>query len=429
VKALSKKDSGITGNNVLERWANDKHEVRRWLGNLQRKAASAYDLWRFCQWAHKTPSELIALKEANPASKAAERLLDDFVTLNTEYTNSVKVRIATAVKSFYKHNYFDVARASGAIQFEKKKPYNKPSKESLRKLWYCARNPRDRALVTFVNSTALAKETLSNLRWSHIQEDWETADLPGVNVSAELLKGHGKGKYRSVRQITFLTPEAVRDLKVYKEWIERRIGRTLTLEDHVWLKVNEPYEALPYYEFGRLIIQLRKNAGGVKFSWHDARRYVETAIEEVGMNPNWARKIRGRKVRGEEAPYSQPAIEQLRAKFKEAVPILEFTVEQKPSVPKEVQEKLDALAEEQRKIKREYGILTRKHVSKPKPEEIGKQELGQTEEDEETEPCEDGEHCPEFRQVREEELLAYLQDGWTITKELRNGDVIVQRGD
>ena len=54
---------------------------------------------------------------------------------------------------------------------------------------------------------------------------------------------------------------------------------------------------------------------------------VETALEEVGIHPNWARKIRGRKVRGEESPYSQPEVEKLRAKYREAVPLLQFTVE------------------------------------------------------------------------------------------------------
>ncbi len=37
------------------------------------------------------------------------------------------------------------------------------------------------------------------------------------------------------------------------------------------------------------------------------------------------KKIRGRKVREEESPYSQPEIEKLREKYKEAVPLLQFT--------------------------------------------------------------------------------------------------------
>jgi hypothetical protein len=43
------------------------------------------------------------------------------------------------------------------------------------------------------------------------------------------------------------------------------------------------------------------------------------------------------------------------------------------------------------------------------------------------ETCEDGEHCAEFFQIPEAQLLARLKDGWEIIKELSNGEVIVKR--
>jgi hypothetical protein len=46
------------------------------------------------------------------------------------------------------------------------------------------------------------------------------------------------------------------------------------------------------------------------------------------------------------APYSQPAIEQLRAKFREAVQLLQF-ISEAPMIPKDVQEKIAALEAEQ----------------------------------------------------------------------------------
>jgi len=398
----------IKKQNVLEAWAERYDEVKRWLTRIQEKQLSAFDLYRFCLWSGKSPTELLALK-ANPASKEAEALLDNFVAENKAgFKNSVKFRITIAVKSFYKHNYYDLARASGVIPLDKVKPYNKPSKENLRKLWSWSSNLRDKALITFVNSTAIAKETLSLLKWKHIQDNWEQADLPCINLPSEVLKGHGRGKYRGVQQITFLTGESVKDLKLYKEWIEQKIGRTLTAEDNVWLETRAPFKPLAYEEYGKLIWRLSKGAG-VPFSWHDARRYVNTALEEIGMVPNWARKIRGRKVRGEEAPYSQPAIEQLRAKFKEAVPLLEFTTE-RAQVPKEVLERMAALEFEQQQLRQQYKF--RKKVSKP----------------EAAERCKDGEHCgEEFKEIAENELLNYLNEGWQVVHNLQNGQVIVKR--
>jgi hypothetical protein len=266
------------------------------------------------------------------ADTRAEQILDDFAIAETpQFTNAIKFNLILAVKSFFKHNYLDLAKASGKFTLKQKREHKKPRKEDLKRLWDYAHNLRDKALITFVNSTALAKETLSKLKWKHFEEDWEHRDLPCINCPSEILKGHGVGRYESVRQITFLTPEAKADLLRYKEWIERQMARKLESEDNVWRNIRSPYKSLDYYRLGNLIVELSKNAG-VRFSLHDGRRWVETALEEVGIHPNWARKIRGRKVRGEESPYSQPEIEKLRAKYSGAVPLLQFTVEAtKPS--------------------------------------------------------------------------------------------------
>jgi len=357
LEKMSGKKGKIKETNVLELWAEQHPEVKRWLAKIQRKAKNAFSLYRFCRWCGKGSSELLALKK-DPSSKDAERLLDEFVATDTpEFTNAVKFHCVTAVKSFFKHNYVDLARASGAMTLEKVKPYYKPRKEDLRKIWNWSQNLRDKALITFVCSTAVAKETLSKVKWKHLEENWENVDLPCLNIPSELLKGHGIGRYKGVQQITFLTPEAKRDLINYKEWIETKLGRKLTPEDNIWLETYSPYKPIEYKRLGNLIWQLSK-ATGVPFSWHDARRYVNTALEEIRIPSNWARKIRGRKVRGEEAPYSRPAIKQLREKFREAVPLLEFTAE-KPTVTKEMlrEEVMKAIEEEKLKaIAEKYHI-------------------------------------------------------------------------
>jgi hypothetical protein len=401
----------IKESNVLELWANKYPEVvMQWLPKLQIKAKNAYHLYRFCVWANKTPTELLALKK-DPASKEAEKLLDAFVAADPSdlhMTNAVKVWCVNAVKSLFKHNYSDLARASGAITLDKVKPYNKPSKDELRKLWNWVLNPRDKALLTFVCSTAIAKETLSEIKWKHLEENWEKAELPCINLPAEILKGHGRGKYKSVRQITFLTPEAKRDLINYREWLEQKAGRKMTPEDHIFLETYAPYRPASYSALGWAIWTLTKRTG-VKFSLHDARRHVETALEEVKIHPNWARKIRGRKVRGEESPYSQPAIDDLRKKFREAVPLLQFTIE--PLIPKDVQERLAALEAEQTELKQKYGIY-RERGRKPKKRKT------------ETDggDCTNG-HCQKI--VSEDELPQLLADGWTFVATLPSGKCVV----
>jgi len=91
----------------------------------------------------------------------------------------------------------------------------------------------------------------------------------------------------------------------------------------VFLSMETPYEPLKYQAIGNAILRVSKTAK-VPFGAHDGRRIVETALENVGTPRNWIQKIKGRKVRGEDSPYSKPAIEQLRKKYREALPELEF---------------------------------------------------------------------------------------------------------
>jgi hypothetical protein len=92
---------------------------------------------------------------------------------------------ATAVKSFYKHHYRDLARASGQIAFVKQKPYRRHSKEELLKVYRSCMNPRDRALMTFVWSSAIAKETLSKIHWNDLEPEWEKQETPHISLDAE----------------------------------------------------------------------------------------------------------------------------------------------------------------------------------------------------------------------------------------------------
>jgi hypothetical protein len=263
-----------------------------------------------------------------------------------------------------------------------------------------------------VLSTAVAKETLSKLQWKDLEENWENVELPCLNVPPEKLKGHGIGRYKGVRQITFLTGEAKRALIDYKLWMEKKLGCKMKPEDHIWLDIRGSYKPLEYDSFSTIISRLSEDSG-VSFTWHDARRWVNNAVEQIAISPNWARKIRGRKVKGEEAPYSQPAIDQLRAKFREAVPLLEFTSEASGAFEdrlKAVEDFKASLSPEQREAAQKGGLRFQKR--KPMPEKSD---------------CEDG-HCEEtFKQVPEADLLAHLKEGWQIIKELKSGEVIVSR--
>ena len=407
----------ITEKEVMA-WAEKHPLVKSWLAKVQTPEHRGYLFAMFCDWTGKSPEELYALKD-DPKSLEAEYLLDRFVAdKEAPFTGSVKWGVIQAVKSFFSHNYRDLAKKSGKIIVPKKRPERKPTKEELVKLWKACYTPRDRALISFVNSTAIAKETLDLLQWKEFEDGWESQEIPCIVVPSEKLKGRGIGRWKGVKQITFLTPEAKEALIEYREWIQEKMGRELTDEDYVWLSAYEPYQPLTHGGLGMLIWKLAKRAG-VKFSWHDARRYVETALEETKINPNWARKIRGRKVRGEEAPYSQPAIEQLRAAFKEAVPSLQFlTTPAEPTVTRE-----EIRADMAELIPPEYWQKLAAKYGKPVEEIKRMWRLKKLPKKKET--ATDGGSLNCQRIVEEQELPSLLAQGWRVSAVLPSGKVVV----
>lgn len=402
---------------VIEQWAKNYDKVMVWLAKLQKKNQAAWFLWLYCKKTGKTPDELLVLK-SDPRNRDAEYLLDKFVADESlDIPNSIKVNVAISVKSFYEHNYCGLARKSGVIDLIKKKPYRRHSKEELLKIYRASQNPRDRTLITFTWSSAIAKESLTKVKWQHLEEDWEKQENPHIGLPSEIIKGHGRGKYKGVEQHTFLTTEAKRDLIDYKDWLQRIKGKEVLREDTIFVQTIKPFNPLNDSSLSRINALLSQRSG-VPFSWHDARRYVETALEEVKIHPNWARKIRGRKVKGEEAPYSRPAIEQLRQAYKEAVPLLEFT---QPTSLMELQKRQEVVEELNAKImegqplnEEDRANIQRYHIKIFRKKKIETQTNG-------------GDCGETFEQINESQLLQYLKAGWSIVKELQSGEVIVKR--
>ena len=103
----SKSTDRITTGNVFEKWGRNYPAVTRWLGKLQSKDRSCFNLYRFCQLCGLEPDNLLSLKTDTNSTKA-EELLDSFVASEeTGFTHTVKVNMTIAVKSFFKHNYKD----------------------------------------------------------------------------------------------------------------------------------------------------------------------------------------------------------------------------------------------------------------------------------------------------------------------------------
>jgi len=322
VLIMSPQKYPFTVRNVLDEWASHHLSVLNWLKKLNgAKANRAYLLMLYCDWAKKVPDELLSLKSSYEA-RDAEGLLDRFVT-ECPYPESTVWNCVNAVRSFYRCSYRELQREAGRMEYVAKRTPRTPGREKRMLLYENCFNPRDRAIICVACTSGMALETLSNLKWLHFEEDWASQDCPHISIPPELVKGHGKGKYRGVRQETFLTPLAKRELIKYREWMTRMYGVVWGEGMNVFLTLEKPYGPLGYQSLSRAVEYIGRRAR-VPFSIHDGRRLVETALENVGTPRNWIQKIKGRKVRGEDAPYSKPAIEQLRGKYRECIGDLEF---------------------------------------------------------------------------------------------------------
>lgn len=323
----------VTDKNVMP-WTEKYPTVLNYLAKINSyRERVATDLYLYCEWAEKTPDELLALKNSFE-SLEAEKLLDKFVYSKTPFPDTRKWQITMKVRGFYRANYRSLASSAGKMEYPPAKAQNAPSKQKRKVFLESCYNPRDEALVMAVSCTALALETLSMLRWYHFEEDWQAQEVPHISVPSDMLKGHGKGKYRGVRQETFLTPEAKAVFIKYREWFSKTFKHKWTEDDYVFLStkrnIGEPIT--------RSVMAVRmkrlSERSGVAWSIHDGRRIVQTALESVGTSSNWIKKFKGRKCSGEESPYSKPNVEQLREKYREALPELEFLSESNINVKK-----------------------------------------------------------------------------------------------
>jgi integrase len=427
----------------LEPFAQQHSEVKRWLRKVESpitKDRYTRSIIRYCEATEKTPYELIELKK-NSKDHDAEDLLDEFVedAQKANYPNSMIWDMVIAVKSFYKWNYADLSRGAGKITLIKVRAYRTPDKETLLKFLEGAQI-RDKALVSLIACTGISEGSIPQLTWNHIWIELveKNVDIPHIGLTSMEIKGKGKGKYEGVQQHTFLTPYARKTLLAYKEWRERKEGKQLTPESYMFVSVTKPFKKLTLGNVNRIFKQRSKDTG-IKFSPHDLRRFVQTALETGRLQPNWIKKILRHKVSGEENPYSQPKIEALRDAYKTALLYLDLS--ERPQLD-EMEMKRAIFKEDIRSRERE-GIITHdestrlqnlvKFVKTSEEMDNIKEEYTNTKRRLRNytvfprrptvdKKCENG-HCQ--RIIEENELAPRLSQGWRYVATLPSGKIIV----
>jgi len=424
-------------------------------------------LEEYCIFWNKTPQELLEIKKTQTEA-TAEKMLDDFVIMWDEpktyiprtdnIPDSVKLMAVRAIRSFYSANYLDLAKKAGSgVQYVREKEAVAPTQEELRELCV-GLNLRDIALINFISSTGVREGTLQQLTWGHVLpelKDWDGHTSIHIGISAKLLKGKGRGRYKGLQQHTFLTPHATRTLLDYKKWREMK-EETIKSDSILFASVMGDPTPISLRDI-RAIFERATERHPFKYSPHDLRRFTQTQLEAARVQPNWIRKILGKTVKGEEAPYSRPKIEQLRTAFESAIPYLTLAP---PQVDPFMFEKTQLLASASVTFKDHPDLMeelirlteivkTRRKMEQTKKwYEQRKLSLEQEKEDAKksslkvikepsksnwdltgkiSEPSLKQNNNYERKIVEENELIEHLNNDWEIERELANGKYIVRK--
>ena len=215
-------------------WINGFASGRTWqnkLGSKLTKEKFAEYFKVYCDDIHvlKNPDQLIALKVEGLQNVGtekefqAENLLENFFA-ESKMKPTAKLMLKNAVFSFYKHNR-RALEGQTASNIKNETPESKkrnPTLKDLVTLESVCHSARDKALIWFIASTSCRIGTVSLLKWSDLKQT-KNGNLPFMlEIESSRLKGAGIGKYKGLKQITFLHKFAYDKLLSYKQEAQKK---------------------------------------------------------------------------------------------------------------------------------------------------------------------------------------------------------------
>jgi len=394
-------------------WVRGFESGRRWLdgvaadrsGSQHTEEQYARCFKRFCDWINKNPDELIAEREAQIRNddkkvqrKAEENLRAFCLYLKREKNITFDIFHSTA-KSFYRYNYCPLMIRTPKSSFNTIRPV---TIEDLR-IVDMASDERRRFFIRFLKDSGMSREDAVEVTYGDIRAQFERGE--------RFIHIYAKRRKESVNYETYIGPNTVEALRVYLR-IRRNMGETITDKTH--LIATKRGKKMSPETFTIDLMRLGKKVG-VDFSPHRLRKFFETYLSIAKVHPITLKYWMGHTISGDiEAKYIIPPSPEQKNLYIEAYPKIDITgaatMEERMRKIEEIRKQIP---EEVRKTMEKHGIQIRERAGRSKPA------------DNDNADCPDGEHCPAFKEIAENDLLKYLQDGWTINHNLHSGRVIV----
>jgi integrase len=319
----------------LTAWLLSYESGRAWYNKLLSdvtKRVYLQQFKRYCDAVKKSPDELVdlkieGLKSINTSREfQAENLLETFLS-TSRLTPNMKDSVKTAVLSFYAKNRRRL-EPDTAENIQVPEPKKRcPSTQDLLELESAFTSLRDKALLWFVASAPFRLTSITRLKWRDLKPTNDKEIPYCMVIEGVRLKGSGIGKYKGVRQVGFLHHVASKKLEAYKMELVRK-GYRITEDDPIFIpyrKEGKPTPFSPYSieaNFGEACLRAWHDLDKKRFSIHDLRSFVQTAMENAGVNSNMIAPILGHKPKGTDFHYSEHDIDDLKEKFRSALPYL-----------------------------------------------------------------------------------------------------------
>ena len=306
---------------TVQRWLRDKAESTRtnYLANLitfTRRSGMSPD--QFLAWAKTVdPVEIQDLIE-----KTAEGLHD-----------STRFNFKIDMRSFLRHNGYNSLPRS-KLSYTLKDWHRGYKKDEVRKLLSYLDNLPHKLYVMIAVETGLRANTILDLRYGHIQEDYENNLVP----CAIRLPPSFYGKKKSAGY-TFL---GERSVALLRDCIKRGLVKQ---------KPESPLVPLGYYGAYDALGRARAKASlDSKIQTnHGLRKYFEDALDKAGVDHEKKMMMEGHFAGTRAKHYTDREWDELRSLYREAYPYIDVDAVN-PELQKQIQSQKDELSDTRKEI-------------------------------------------------------------------------------
>lgn len=395
----------------------------------------------FVKFIGVSPDEFVRLPEEEVAEKV-QSFCDKF---SDEGKKSTALNAMKALRSFLKANKFKLDELELDASYRvMKRPEYVPTKEEVYKM-ASACDLKWRAILLCLFQSGLRNSALRALTYGMLRDQVEGGAVPiRVHVTGRLREVVPEACKEGVDYWTFFGREACEALRQYLDWRREKYGG---IEDDELLFPSE-YKSLPkerrlrepmdQWHLARIVKKAARKAG-IK-EWHNVRahslRKTFRSVLDAGyvdggqMAEDDKEYLMGHKLPGAKEPYHNANMDVLAQRYmrRNWAPRTSMSKEEKVEAimafakalgVKEVEIKVAKRKEETPEMDEILGELMR--------EELGINSLNLKMEKPKEEANNGNCRLYESRIVLEEELLPYLDEGWDIVKEFKDGKIAIRR--